>query len=112
MERNAAQTPFARHLKGWTFEELENASDALRGLRDHPGWSVLMALLGDEGLSIDEKLDNAGASLQQADYARLHGRRSGLAAPKGAIEAVLAKCDERRVQIEASVGADAGGDAE
>lgn len=86
---------YVRHIKSWTFLELDHAADVLEQLKVHPGWAVLQQLLDREREDISGLLQSGDKPLEQAEYAMHHGRLGGVTAARDMLDTVLAKHAER-----------------
>lgn len=78
-------------------EELFQAGDDTLALLGHPGWHLLTRLLDASVADIDARLD--GNLLDsRAEYARAHGRRSGLLAVMELARAIVNESNHRRTE--------------
>lgn len=77
MEKPSGFAIYADQLRAQEPQELFNQAKVMRELLDHPGWAVLRELAE---YNADRLLDRAdhGKVLDQAQYAALHGVRSGV----------------------------------
>ena len=101
--RSAKADPqLTRHIDDLfpTFGQLEGAAEALGTLARHAGWGLLKELLDAEVALIDRELDSGRLLDSRAEYAARHGRRGGLRAAAGFVDAVVdryaARADEQR----------------
>lgn len=74
---------------------LFQAADAVRELRDQPGWKYVTAGMGAELRSVDSQLEGGTEPLSQAQYAMLHGQRRGLRFADEMADAIVAVADRR-----------------
>lgn len=81
-----------------TFPDLESlfeAGDDALGLLGHPGWDHVTRLIDAAVADIDVRLD--GQLLDsRAEYARAHGRRSGLLATREVVRALVNEANRKR----------------
>lgn len=68
-----------------------------------PGMQAVKAVLGEEIATIDRKL--AGPAIEQAEYARLLGRKSGLTALDEVAASIAERAVSRREKAEAEIEA-------
>lgn len=96
MSSSKADPQLSRHIDDLypTLDQVIAASDLAEALVAHPGWDVLLALLGAEIETIDTRLDS-GRPLEHVEYASAHGRRGGLKAPEGAVQALKQRAESR-----------------
>lgn len=93
-----------RHSRDLPLDQLLAAAEAVQSLAEHPGWAVVLSLLDAEIATVDAELD--GRLLDsRAAYARAHGRRDGLRAVTGLLDALVERAetrlDEQRAKHEA-----------
>jgi hypothetical protein len=77
-----------------SFDELTSAGEAVRQLMGSPGWAHVIRLVDAERSKIDSQLDG-GLLPSRADYARAHGRRSGLRGLEAAAHAIVTVSDRK-----------------
>lgn len=109
----SAGPELTRHVRGRfsTLEELEHAAEHARGLVTHPGWAIVLDLLGAEIATIDAVLDGVRV-LEQADYAAKLGRRSGLRAPAAVVYALIEHAESELMKQRAKHESGAGSSRE
>lgn len=99
-----AQKAILRHVNGlWPSREdlpslIESAEEVERTIAS-PGYRAIKRVIDAEIAQVDAKLDG-NKTLEHVEYARLHGRRSALAAFEHAATAIVDRAQERRQQAE------------
>ncbi len=93
MGASDAKAAYTRHVDElWPRDQLPSlieAGEAVERTLDSQGFKIIMEVLAAEVATIDRRLE--GTALEQAEYARLHGRRSALLAAQGAGQAVVSR---------------------
>lgn len=94
--------PYAEYLRYLAEEDVEKLwalEEAVESLDSHPGWKELEEIMSAGARKIDEILMD-GATLEQADYARVLGFKAGLRQMPNAIKAIRAACEAKRDALE------------
>ncbi len=92
---------WTRHVRDWDLDQLFAAGESLESLTQHPGWHVLLDVLGAEITTIDRDLDSGGVPKSRAEYAAAHGRRGGLRAAEVAATAIITRYRDRLAEQQA-----------
>lgn len=89
---------------------LTESAEAVQRTIESPGFDVIRRVLAAEVAKIDDQL--GGRTLEHAEYARLHGRRTALMACEDAAAAVTERAITRRKQaIQEQEAAESAGEA-
>lgn len=103
-----APTALVRHVdKIWGKSEdaaLIEAAEAVETALSGPGYQAVKRVLDAELESLDRRLDG-DSILEQAEYARLLGRRGAIRAYEGAAQAIIIRSRERFEVAERSANA-------
>ncbi len=95
----AADAGYLNILRGWDDDALRIAAEQVEGLRAHPGWLHLLALLGvAEQNALNRLLGSAfnDKVLEQAEYSRLLGVLAGIKQPQVAADSFAAALEKLR----------------
>jgi hypothetical protein len=88
---------------------LLEAAEAAQRLRETAGMQAVRAVLDREIAMIDRQLE--GPVTDPSDYPRLLGRKSGLTAIDGAIDAICERATKRRAEGESEARASDAGES-
>ena len=103
MEQESQHRPFTARLRDWDSERLFTADRQVRELIEHPGYRVVLDLIGAANESAQTRMKH-GPIMEQAEYARAHGLMAGLESVKSAAESVLIEAERVADELQAANG--------